>query len=182
MEFTSAPPSAEEPNPLAGISFTLDGEQFHCRGKVKLFEMSNSARLARDGDVNAQAALFAESLMMALGTEEFDRFQAHVRDHDTPDDTIIAIAEWINKQAEERAAREAGRPTRQRPPSSSGPQDPAERMSRVISLAGGDVTVLRPGDDGFMDKMPDDPDAPPAGLKRSPAKRGGKSATGRRAG
>jgi hypothetical protein len=142
VEFTSARPAGETPsNPLEGISFSLDGVSFHCQGQIRLFEISDSARLARQGDQAAQASLFAESILMALGQEEFDRFRVHIRDHDTPDETIISIAEWINGQAEARAAGEAERPTRRPASSSSGPGDQDGRISRVISLQAATVEI-----------------------------------------
>jgi hypothetical protein len=192
QQFSSLPAEGQEPEPslLAGLHFDLDGEVFHCNGRVKLFQLSYAARKARDGDQVAQASMFAETLVMALGDEEFARFHDHVTARGTPDEVVIAIADWIDKEAEKRAKDEAGRPTPRRSPSSSGQPDQGGRMSRVISLGGGDVTVLRPGMDGYLDELPDEQQqqVPPGLTGKQPAKTSvkakpaRKSPSGRRAG
>lgn len=150
MEFTSKPAAQPPENPLAGITFTLDGEEFACNGEVRLFGLSAAAAAARRGDGAAEAALWAETLLMALGPQEFARFSSHVEEHDTPDDTVIKITEWIQGEAEKRASKEAGRPTLPQPSSSNGLLGRDAPMSRRISLVGGDVTVLRPGEPGYQ--------------------------------
>jgi hypothetical protein len=142
-QFTSGPAGQEQERPLAGLSFELDGETFTCDGTVRVFRLSAMTRAARAGDQEAMAAIMAESLFMALGADEYARFYEHTNTHDTPDETVIDIMTWLNEQAEEKAGEQAGRPTRRRPSSPGGPQDQGERMSRVISLASGDVQVVK---------------------------------------
>lgn len=143
-QFTSKPAGGQqEATPLAGLSFELDGETFTCEGQVKVFRLSAMTRAARSGDQEALAAIMAESLFMALGEAEYARFYEHTDAHDTPDETVIEIMNWLNEQAEAKAAQQAGRPTKRRPSSPGGPQGREDRMSRVISLASGDVTVVK---------------------------------------
>lgn len=172
MEFSSKP-RAQAPsfNPVEGIAFTLDGVEFTCRGSIRLFELSALSRQARDGDQAAAASLLAESLVQALGDKEYARFYQHYRDHQTPDDTVTEICAYIDAEAQKRAADHAERPTSPQPTLQPGLPEQAERMSRIVSLQGGDVTVLRPGDQGYTDTMPEDPDRVPPGLRtKKPAK------------
>jgi hypothetical protein len=160
--FTSALPDNAEPavNPLEGISFTIDGVKFECQGHMAFLDMSDMARRMselpttdleqlRDLDPIAAAQVMGSmsaSLLLALGEAEYRRFKQHCHDHKTPDDTVAEVMAFINASIEESVAENADRPTQQPQPSSSGPAETDERISRIVSLQRGDVTVI--GEDG----------------------------------
>jgi hypothetical protein len=144
-EFSSKPPQAEaDDHPLEGVSFTLDGETFTChpdRGASGL-RMAELARQSRRGDVEAGLAASAEGFRLALGGDEYARFVDYAEEHDTADETLLAIGEYLDEEARKRMEKATGRPTRKRQRSSRGPQKKDDRMSRVISLQTGDVQVI----------------------------------------
>jgi hypothetical protein len=188
-EFTSVRDegTTDDPNPLEGLSFKLDGQVFTCGGRPRLLDESELALLAvqatdiRTPQARAAVAAF---LQMALGPVEYQRFRAHYHEHETPDEVLLDVLALINDRLDEAIAELTGRPTRPRLSSSPGPQDPDERTARVISLQAGDVTVVdEPGKA--------DPDMPggPATVKVSRQQPGsrqragsGKARAGRRAG
>jgi hypothetical protein len=160
--FSSAIPedSTPPPNPLEGVTFTLDEVEFRCEGHMAFLDMSDMARRMaelpttdlddlRKLDPMAAAQVMgsmSSSLLMALGQAEYRRFKQHCHDHHTPDDAIAEVMAFINEAIEESVAEHAGRPTSKPQPSSSGPAETGGRTSRIISLQRGDVTVI--GEDG----------------------------------
>jgi hypothetical protein len=147
-EFTSER-SAEEENPLEGLTFRLDKETFALEGHMSILQLSELARHAVGGEDAmkdaAASAMLAESLSQAFGAEEYDRFRKHVRDHGTPDEVVLAITAGINELVQSRVEEMTGRPTGQRSRSSRGRSKQEQRMSRVISLQTGDVQVVEEG-------------------------------------
>jgi hypothetical protein len=146
-------------NPLEGLTFDVDGVEFECQGQMGFLDMSDLARRVSDLpstdldelqkiDPLAAAAMISSmssTLLMALGASEYRRFRDHVRTHATPDDVIVEVMQWINAAVQGEVEAEAGRPTGPPPLSSSGEPEPGARMSRIISLQTGDVTVLPDG-------------------------------------
>src|SRR5258708_7398194 len=130
--FSSEKPGGYEPdlNPLEGIEFTLDGERV-------LLALSTTEMRSPQG-----VAMISQFLQLAFGSEEYLRFKWHVRSEKTPDETVVAILKKISEAVGVGIEAETGRPTRPRSSSSRGPSETDERVSRVISLAGGDVTVV----------------------------------------
>jgi hypothetical protein len=145
-KFSSEIPAAEPAaSPLEGVSFGLDDETFTCHpvSGGSMFHLTDLARQAHDGDVSAEMAIVPETFLRLLGAAEYQRFTAYIREHDTPDEVVMEIFEWLAEQARTAVEEETGRPTRRRPGSSAGPPERGERMSRVISLGSGDVQVIR---------------------------------------
>jgi len=147
--FTSdKPPGWEpEPNPLEGIEFDLDGELFECKGELDLLDKSELALLSMSTmEINDPkgVAMVAQFLQLAFGGQEYLRFHWHVRNHETPEDTQVEILTAIARAVGVAVEQQSARPTRPRSSSSRGPSATGERVSRVISLGGGDVTVIDP--------------------------------------
>jgi hypothetical protein len=93
--------TATEASPLAGVSFALDGETFTCQGRWSQLRFSDLVRRARDaagGDPLAQLVIVAETFLMLLGPDEYDRFAHHVAGHGTTEQTVTAIVEHLNEQ------------------------------------------------------------------------------------
>jgi hypothetical protein len=144
-------------NPLAGAEpFRLDGEEFRLDGEVSILELSDLARRVggvtdpENASPEAQASMvgsMSESLLMAMGPAEYDRFRAHCRKHRTPDEVIIAIMQEINESVQSAAEAAAGRPTMPSSRSSTGSAETGDRTQRVISLQTGDVRVIPPPQD-----------------------------------
>jgi hypothetical protein len=164
-EYTSDIEGARD-NPLAGISFTLDGVRFACEGRMSVLESSELAARATLGSADTRdpviAAALAATFRMAFGDEVYERFREHcagvpdkpglngsiIRGRPpTPDEVVIDILAGLNEEVRQHAEAIAGRPTQGPSTSSSGQEDPAERQSRVISLGTGEVTVLPPPQD-----------------------------------
>ena len=160
-EYTSVT-AEEEPNPLAGVSFTLDGETFECLGYMNVLEMAELARQASGGAQMADAAtlaLIAEPLAQAFGEAEYQRFRQHCKGvPDTPDPetgaqrwkrpptptgVVMQIISDLNEEIQDAVTAATGRPTRPPARSGSGVPEPGDRISRVISLQTGDVQVVQ---------------------------------------
>ena len=144
-------PDDSEPmaNPLAGLTFELDGEVFRCDGEPDLLDQSELALLAASAtDIRrpeAQAAI-AAFLQMALGPQEYSRFKMHTKSSHTRPEVIMAIMAGINEELEAVIVEGTGRPTVPLSPSLAGDAERAGQLRKVISLGTGDVTVV--GEDG----------------------------------
>ncbi len=101
--FRSARAASPGSGPLAGVSFALDGEVFHCEGNPSSFRTGDLARRARQADPADLLALTAESFLMVLGPAEYERFTRHVIEHGTPEEVIGEIAGYLNEHAGWRA-------------------------------------------------------------------------------
>jgi hypothetical protein len=177
-DYTSARP-AEYVNPLDGLEpFRLDGELFHLNGEVSLLRLSDLARrvsAVTDPETAApevQAAMvgsMSETLLMAMGPAEYDRFLAHTDKNHTPDEVIIGILQDVNEAVQAATEAAAGRPTMPSSSSSTGSAAMDERTQRVISLQTGDVRLVPP---------PADHQPPKARGTARPRKSGGRRATG----
>jgi hypothetical protein len=146
-------------NPLGGVTFTLDDAEFRCEGRMSFLDMSDLARRVSDlpttdldelqkvNPVQAAALIssMSSTLLLALGDGEYLRFREHCRAHATPDDVIVEVLQWINQAVQGAVEEGAGRPTGPPSPSSSGEPATEPRMSRIISLQHGDVTVIPEG-------------------------------------
>ena len=134
-----------DPNPLEGIEFTLDGERFECKGELDFLDKGELALLATSSlDINSPQApaMMSQFLQLAFGPQEYLRFKWHVRRSKTPEDTQVEILTRISEAVGIWAEQETGRPTRPRSSSSRGPSAKDGQVARVISLAGGEVTVV----------------------------------------
>src|SRR5690348_8957858 len=111
-EFSSTTTSSEQTGtPLDSIKFTLDGVEFTCNGQsASSFKISEMARQFRDGDDAAALAITAESFLMILGQEEYDRFVAHVLEHKTPDEVLQELGEYLGDETRKLTEAEADRP------------------------------------------------------------------------
>lgn len=138
-EFTSGEFSsdAEAENPLDEVGITLDGERFECLGRLSVLDMSELAAKAIDPDLAdaAEAASIYQTLSLAFG-EEFPRLRAHMREHKTPDATVLQILQYINEAMQQGIERITGRPTEPSSSSPAGPVGTADRPVRSISLSG----------------------------------------------
>jgi len=156
-EFSSKSKSAEDTNPLTGFKFKLDATEFECKGRLSVLDLSDLARRVgtaggegsnpEDMDPDQMAAVvgsMSESLLMAMGTQEYERLRRHVRANGTPDSVVIEIMQMVNEQIQSATEAEAGRPTEPSSPSSTGPGATDDRISRIISFQSGDVKVLPP--------------------------------------
>jgi hypothetical protein len=159
-EFSSKAKSAEDTNPLTGFKFKLDATEFECKGRLSVLDLSDLARRVgtaggenanpEDMDPDQMAAVvgsMAESLLMAMGTREYERLRKHIRANETPDSIVIEIMQMVNEQIQSVTEAEAGRPTEPSSPSSTGRAATDERISRIISFQSGDVRVLPPPED-----------------------------------
>jgi hypothetical protein len=158
-EFSSKA-SAEDVNPLKDFGFKLDGHEFRCDGHLSVLDLSDLARrvgaasgLSEEelqGNPEAMAAAvssMSESLLMAMGSAEYERFRKHVRAQRTPDRVTIEIMQMINEQIQSAVEEQAGRPTGPSSPPSTGPAETGERIARVMSFQSGDVQVVPPPQD-----------------------------------
>ena len=148
-QYSSARPGTQpQPNPLAGVTFTLDGVTFSCAGGLRMLDVSELAETAAAGlDSRDPAAVAAitQFLRLALGDAEYRRFRAHTREHGTPDEVILDIIAGLNEELGAGVEAATGRPTVPQPGSSPGLPDPDERVSKVVSLGTGDVRVMPAG-------------------------------------
>lgn len=136
-------------NPLAGITFTLDRVTFECLGEMDLLDKSELSMLAMSSmDVRSPSAvgIVAQFLQLAFGPAEYLRFKSHVRAMKTPDDAVLKILASISDLVTADVQEVTGRPTGPRSRSSAGRSATDERVSRVISLQGGDVQIVDPVD------------------------------------
>jgi hypothetical protein len=147
-------PPADEYNPLEGVTFTLDGVTFECKGRVSILdtsELAAAAEAAMDTTDPAGMAIISGFLKTAFGPVEYRRFRAHQRGHSTPDETVLDIISGIVEEVELSVQRLTGRPTQSPSGSLPGQQGLGERASAVIGLQGGDVSIIPAG-------RPADPD------------------------
>lgn len=147
-QFSSNVQSSE--NPLEGVEIELDGETFECKGRLSILKMSELASVAIDPGMAdaAEAASIYRTLSLAFGPE-YARLAAHVDEHETADETVIGILQYINEAVQANIERITARPT---VPSSSSPgglEGKAELPVRRISLSEGTVVI---GDQGESPK------------------------------
>ena len=140
-EFSSDRAAGDEPrpNPFAGFSIKLDGEEYQCQGQIGLLDVSELAGLAVAGlDPNSLqgVAMTAQYLQLAFGPLEYMRLKSHFREYQTPQDVIFAIVAEITDRLQSFMETQTGRPTGPPLPSFSGPADKAERIARIGSLDG----------------------------------------------
>ena len=155
--FTSTSASAEQFNPLDGFTFTLDDVMFTCLGRLSILRLSDLARRVsgsgadlEDAPPQVQASMIgsmSETLLMALGPPEYQRFIDHCDKHHTDDLVIIDIVQMINEQIQSAAEQATGRPTGLSSPSSDGAGTREGQMSRLVSAGFGEVTVIPPAAD-----------------------------------
>jgi hypothetical protein len=172
--FTSAPYDPAD-NPLAGLTFTVDGSMFECKGEVEVIDLSELAMMSgMDAESPEALGVIAAFMQVVLGPIEYMRFKSHTRIHHTDIGTHVAIMTMISDRIKVLVEGLTGRPTMPQSSSSDGPAGRDERISRVISLARGDVTVVGEGDP-LPPSVPADV-AARTGQKRSAARR--RTATG----
>jgi hypothetical protein len=147
-DLTPEEQEAEADLTLPLIRFTLDGVEFHCIERMDgdaLMEWSELGRAATE-DISVRspegAAYVARFLRASFGPEEYRRWRQHVRDHQTPITTILAVVQGIQEEMSGAVEAATDRPTVPSSPSSPGDEDPAGRLHRVISLQAGDVQVM----------------------------------------
>lgn len=76
----------------APFEFELDGEAFVCGGGVSFLDLAEMARLADlDGATAEGMVAIADLFRGALGREDYDRLQRHIRAHHTDPDTLVEI-------------------------------------------------------------------------------------------
>lgn len=174
-EFTSTPVAGQtdDPNPLEGLQFSIDGVVFRCEGRPRMLDESELALLAVQAtDIRtpqARAAI-AAFLQMALGAVQYNRLRSHYHDHETPDDVLLEIMDLINSHLSVATEELTGRPTRPPLPSSAGQPDQGGRIAKVISLGTGEVRVVdEPGQD---DPAQIKPGQEPKVVRRQPAGKG----------
>jgi hypothetical protein len=143
-EFTSAAPEGSE-NALAGIKVQLDGVVFECKGRLNVLKMSKLAAKAIEDETAdaAEAASIYVTLARAFGPE-WARLEAHIDEHDTSDEAILGILQYVNEAIQENAERITERPTRPSSSSSTGLGGKDELPVRSISLSKQTVTVEAP--------------------------------------
>lgn len=134
-------------NPLAGVTFDLDGETFACSGAgMSLFQVAEvirrTAQLTDTPGLNM--TLVAESLHEALGPAEYARFTDFVFSRRTDDDTIFEVLQDIRDQAQANIAAAAARPTTPSSGSSTGEPAKEDLPARIINLGvpGGNIRTL----------------------------------------
>jgi hypothetical protein len=154
--FTSQPDpgQAEEtpditPDEFESFTFALDGVTFTCALRTDadaLIEWSEFAAAVLDSDIDSESpegvALTSKLLRLAMPNGEYRRFRSHLRQQHTKPDVLMQVLQCINEEMEQAVARRTRRPTGQPSPSSSGATAPGGRVSKVISLQAGDVTVV----------------------------------------
>ncbi len=140
-EFSSAAPAGSE-NALAGVAIQLDGEVFECLGRLSVLDMSELAAKAITDETAdaAEAASIYKTLQLAFG-ETWPALRAHIREHQTADETVLGILQYVNEQVQANIERITERPTRQSSSSPGGLKDKEELPVRSISLSKGTVTT-----------------------------------------
>jgi len=130
-------------NPLKDAWIELDGVRFDCKGRLSVLQMSKLASQAISDDLGdaAEAASIYKTLSLAFGKEEYARLEAHVDEHETPDETVLGILQYVNEALQEGVERITGRPTQPSSSSPDGPQGTDGLPARSISLAKGTVAV-----------------------------------------
>lgn len=121
--------------------FSMDGVTFVCEGGVSMLDISEFAKVAKDGvktDDPAAAAVFAEFFSAALGEKVYAQFRKHVRENNTTEDELVDIMKGIIEDF-------VGRPTREPLSSQDGPSTTG-LTSKVVSLQRGSVYLGQPGD------------------------------------
>lgn len=172
---SSASPSV---NPLEGVTFDVDGEEFACEGRMSYLETSDMARRISDlpttdlDDLRAvdpaQAAsvigAMSQTLLLALGEAEYARFRKFCRDHATPDELVVQVLQFINGAVQDAVEEETGRPTGSSPRSPNGRAETAALTSPPGSPPDGEPST------------PPAKDPAPAQIKRLGGKGGRRTA------
>ena len=120
--------------------FSIDGVTFVCEGGVSMLDISEFAKVAKDGvqtDDPAAAAIFAEFFSAALGEKTYAQFKRHVRENNTTEDELVDIMKGIIEDF-------LGRPTQEPLSSQDGPSTTGP-TSKVVSLQRGSVYLGQPG-------------------------------------
>jgi hypothetical protein len=140
-EFSSAAPAGSE-NALAGVAIQLDGVVFECAGRLSVLDMSELASKAiTDGLAEAaEAASIYQTLQLAFGGT-WPKLRAHIRKHQTADETVLGILQYVNDAVQENIERITERPTRQSSSSPGGLEGKESLPVRSISLSKGTVTT-----------------------------------------
>jgi hypothetical protein len=143
-EFSSDVPSE---NALEGVAVQLDGVVFECKGRLSIRKLSELAAKAIDGNTAeaAEAASIYLTLLRAFGPEEYARMDAHMEEHDTPDETYLQILQYVNECVQANVERITARPTRPSSSSSAGLAGKEDLPVRSISLSKQTVTTGDPG-------------------------------------
>lgn len=143
-EFSSASPEDAE-NALEGVAVKLDGVVFECQGRLSVLDMSELAAKAIDDATAdaAEAASIYKTLALAFG-ETWPVLRAHIREHETADETVLGILQYVNECVQANIERIAERPTRPSSSSPGGLKDKADLPVRSISLSKGTVAVEDP--------------------------------------
>lgn len=120
--------------------FALDGVTFVCEGGVSTLDISEFAKVAKDGvktDDPAATAVFAEFFEAALGEKVYAQFRRHVRENSTTEEELLDVMKGIVEDF-------LGRPTQEPSSSQDGPSTTGP-TSRVVSLQRGSVYLGQPG-------------------------------------
>ncbi len=161
-EFSSAAPAGSE-NALAGVAIQLDGQVFECAGRLSVLDMSElAAKAIEDATADAaEAASIYTTLQLAFG-DTWPELRAHIREHQTADETVLGILQYVNEAVQENIERITERPTRQSSSSSTGLEGKESLPVRSISLSKGTVTT---GDQADQAARTPKPRKPPPGRR-----------------
>jgi hypothetical protein len=127
---------------VAEHAFKLDGESFTARmvmnadATLAWSEFADSA-LQTQEDINspAGAAFFSQFFKLVMQGGEYQRFRAHLKQHDTDADVLLEIMLDVQEAIEAELGGEAGRPTQPSSSSSGGRTATDGRRLEIISLA-----------------------------------------------
>src|SRR5579872_5785621 len=134
-EFTS---DEEDENALEGEYIVLDGVRFDMLGRLSVIDMSELADAAINPDLMdaAEAASIHRTLALAFG-DNWPVLKAHIREHKTPDKTVLSILQCVNEAVQEGIERITARPTQPSSSSPGGSEGTDGQPARSISLSKG---------------------------------------------
>jgi hypothetical protein len=168
-EFSSAAPAGAE-NALAGVAIQLDGQVFECAGRLSVLDMSElAAKAIEDATADAaEAASIYKTLQLAFGGT-WPGLRAHIREHQTADETVLGILQYVNEAVQANIERITERPTRPSSSSSDGLEGKENLPVRSISLSKGTVTTGDQAPDGQPEKpaRTPKPRKPPTTVRRT---------------
>lgn len=127
-EYTSA--GQDDAVSTEGLTFTIDGTEFTCHGRISAFDLSEFAGPAADAGEDildpGVMRILSDLMRAVLGDETYRALRRHTRAHRTPDEVIQQILMDLTEDA-------VSRPSPGPSQSPAGPAAPVPASSAVVS-------------------------------------------------